>query len=614
MCGIVGYVGPRQAAPLLLDGLRRLEYRGYDSAGVAVANGSIRVLKAEGNIDRLASLLQEESVEGSVGIGHTRWATHGEPSDRNAHPHTDPSGSFVVVHNGIIENHRELKDEMQAQGRVFESETDTEIIAHLVSRERERGAALPDAVRGALSQVRGAYAIAVLDRSQPDMVVAAKNASPLVVGLGKGENFLASDVPAILNHTRRMVFLGEGEMAVLTSDGVSLMRVDTGEEAPLDDQLITWSPAMAEKGGYKHYMLKEIHEQPRAVTDTLRGRVRIEQSDVDLTGLDLPDEALAAFSRVVILACGTSWHAGMVGEYLIERFARIPVEVELASEFRYRSPVIDEGCLVVAISQSGETADTIAAMREIASMGAHILTICNVVGSTMTRMADSVLMTLAGPEISVASTKAFTTQIVALYLLGVKLARVRGTIDAGRAGELLQDLIEAPSHMEVALHQSKSPYLAVARRYHQAGSFLYLGRGLSYPMALEGALKLKELSYIHAEGYAAGEMKHGPIALIEETLPTVVVCPAGGSFDKTLGNMSEIKARGGPVVAITTIGEAAERVVQDVDTILTVPDVPEHVQPLILSIPLQLLAYHLADFKGTDVDQPRNLAKSVTVE
>ncbi len=598
---------------MILDGLKRLEYRGYDSAGIAVLSGEeFEIRRAAGKLDRLAATLASEPLSGSLGIGHTRWATHGPPTELNAHPHR--AGDVVVVHNGIIENHRALKQEMSAEGRAFESDTDTEIIAHLVARERDKGLPLPEAVRAALGQVHGAYAIAVLDRSQPDMIVAAKNASPLVVGLGDGENFLASDIPAILSHTQRMVFLAEGELAVLTPGGVTLCRVEDGAPVAMHDQLITWSPAMAEKGGYKHFMLKEIHEQPRAVTDTMRGRVHIEDNRVELPGLRLTDKQLARFDRMVVLACGTSWHAGMVGEYLVERFARLPVDVELASEYRYRHPVVDSKCLVVAITQSGETADTISALKETAGTGAHVLAICNVVGSSITRLADSTVMTLAGPEISVASTKAFTTQIVAMYLLAVKLGTARGKLSSDEAGQLLQDLIEVPGHMEEVLHEPTEPYLAVARAYHHVTSFLYLGRGMSYPMALEGALKLKELSYIHAQGYAAGEMKHGPIALIEETLPTCVVCPTGPHFDKTRGNISEIKARSGPVVAITSDGAGAEALAEEVDTLLVVPDVPEHVQPLVLSVPLQLLAYHVADFKGTDVDQPRNLAKSVTVE
>ncbi len=613
MCGIIGYVGKRQCADLIVDGLRRLEYRGYDSAGVAVLSDSgFEVRRAAGKLDRLASALSDSPMTGTIGIGHTRWATHGPPTELNAHPHR--AGSVAVVHNGIIENHRALKAELIAEGCEFHSDTDTEIVAHLVSQQRAKGTPLPEAVRLALGRVRGAYAIAVLDQASPGTIVAAKNASPLVVGIGDSESYLASDIPAILDHTRRVGFLDEGQMAVLTSDSVTLFRIEDGAPVDLHIETITWTPAMAEKSGYKHYMLKEIHEQPRAVVDTLRGRVRIGDNTVELPELALTDEQLAAFSRVIVIACGTSWHAGIVGEYLIEQFARVPVEVELASEFRYRTPLVDDSCLVVAISQSGETADTIAAIKETRENGGYVLGICNVVGSTITRMADGTIMTHAGPEVSVASTKAFTTQISALYLLALKLAGARGTLAAERMTELLQDLIEAPSRMESVLHQPRSPYLKVARRWNAVRSVLYLGRGMAYPLALEGALKLKEISYLHAEGYAAGEMKHGPIALIDENLPTVVVAPMGNSFEKTLSNISEIKARGGPVVAITTEGEAARELVDIVDTVLTMPETPEHVQPLVASVPLQLLAYHVADFKGTDVDQPRNLAKSVTVE
>jgi glucosamine--fructose-6-phosphate aminotransferase (isomerizing) len=613
MCGIIGYVGQRECADLIVDGLRRLEYRGYDSAGIAVLNeNGFDVRRAAGKLDRLAEALKVEPLQGFVGIGHTRWATHGAPTEANAHPHR--AGTIAVVHNGIIENHRALRAELEADGSVFTSQTDTEIVAHLVVRERNRGLALPDAVRQALIHVHGAYAIAVLDQTNPAMIIAAKNASPLVVGFGEGENFLASDIPAILGHTRRVAFLDEGQMAILTQDGVVVQQVADGTPVELKIETITWTPAMAEKDGYKHYMLKEIHEQPRAVVDTLRGRVRMDESLVDLPEMNLTDEELAQFNRIIILACGTSYHAGMVGEYLIERFARVPVEMELASEFRYRGPIVDDKCLVIAISQSGETADTIAAIKETQRLGGCVVGICNVVGSTITRLARGAIMTHAGPEVSVASTKAFTTQISVLYLLALKLAEVRNTLSPEETNQFIQDLVEAPAQMEAVLKQPRSPYLKVARRWNQTRSVLYLGRGMAYPLALEGALKLKEISYLHAEGYAAGEMKHGPIALIDEELPCVVICPDGPNFGKTLANVSEIKARGGPVVVVTSEGEAAQELVGNVDTVLTIPDVPEHIQPLVASVPLQLLAYHVADFKGTDVDQPRNLAKSVTVE
>ena len=613
MCGIIGYVGPRQSAGLIIDGLKRLEYRGYDSAGIAVIqNGDFAIRRAAGKLDRLATSLAAEPLAGTTGIGHTRWATHGGPTENNAHPHR--AERIVVVHNGIIENHLELKAELIAQGHVFSSETDTEILAHLVARERKRGRALIEAVQQSLSLVRGAYAIAVLDCDDPETIIAAKNASPLVIGLGDGENFLASDTPAILEHTRRMIFLGEGEMAVLTPSGVALSRIADGVAFERAPQLVTWSATMAEKGGYKHFMLKEIHEQPRAVVDTLRGRVRIEHGDVELAGLALTDEQLRGLHRIVIVACGTSWHAGLVGESLIEQLARIPVEVELASEFRYREPVVDAKTLVIAISQSGETADTLAAIQEAGRHRAHLLGVCNVVGSAITRTCPSTLMTLAGPEVSVASTKAFTTQIAALHLLAIKLGLVRGALTTERARLHLQALIEAPSRMEEVLQKPAKLYLDLARRFGHSTNMLYLGRGLAHPIALEGALKLKELSYIHAEGYAAGEMKHGPIALIDESVPTIMVCPFSPQFEKTLSNLSEIKARGGPVIAVTTEGYAADRIANLTDTVIALPEVSEHVQPLLTSIPMQLIAYHMADFKGTDVDQPRNLAKSVTVE
>ena len=606
-------MGPRECSGLILEGLRRLEYRGYDSAGIAVVSGAdFAIRRAAGKLNRLAEVLRESPLEGTTGLGHTRWATHGAPTEHNAHPHR--AGSVVLVHNGIIENHLDLRHELEAEGHEFASETDTEIVAHLVSRERKRGLALPEAVRMALGHVRGAYAIAVVDWEQPDTIVAAKNASPLVIGLGEGETFLASDIPAILSHTREMVFLGEGEMAVLRPDGITLRRIADGASLEPRVEHIAWTAMTAEKDGYKHFMLKEIHEQPRAIADTLRGRVSLERGLVELAGLELDDAQLRALQRITIVACGTSWHAGLVGEYLIERFAGIPVEVELASEYRYRLPVVDARCLVVAISQSGETADTLAALDEASRGEAPLLGICNVVGSSITRKCGSTLMTLAGPEISVASTKAFTTQIVALYLLAVRLGRARGRLDETAARAQLQPLLELPSRMEELLSRPSEQYVELAQRFNHATNMLYLGRGLGFPIALEGALKLKELSYIHAEGYAAGEMKHGPIALIDRDVPTVVVAPDGPHFEKTLANVAEIRARGGPVIAVTTDGIAAERLARDATMVITVPAAVETVQPLLCSIPMQLIAYHMADFKGTDVDQPRNLAKSVTVE
>jgi len=613
MCGIIGYVGPNNCTQLILDGLRRLEYRGYDSAGIAlIADDDLHIRRAAGKLERLAENLRAAPLEGTTGVGHTRWATHGAPTEENAHPHR--AGDVVVVHNGIIENHKELKDELKSDALPFTSETDTEIIAHLIHRERAKGLDLPEAVRSALSEVRGAYAIAVLDRTDPDRIIAAKNASPLVVGLGDGENFLASDIPAILSHTRQMVFLGEGEMAILTPDAVTLHAIEDGKSITREAQTITWSPAMAEKGGYKHFMLKEIHEQPRALVDTLRGRVRIEHDTVELPGVTLDDAALQAIDRVVIVACGTSWHAGLIGETLIEQFARIPTEVELASEFRYRQPVVNEKTLVIAISQSGETADTLAAIKEAQKSGTPLVGICNVIGSTLTRQCESTVMTHAGPEVGVASTKAFATQIAALYLLAIRITQARGTLSTEEIGAHLQDLIEMPGHLEEIIQGSMDVYQALARKLHHTNSMLYLGRGLSYPVALEGALKLKELSYIHAEGYAAGEMKHGPIALIDEDVYSVVVCPDGPHFEKTLSNIAEINTRGGSVIAVTTEGPAAKRVAEEADTVITVPAVREHLQPMVTMLPMQLLAYYVADFKGTDVDQPRNLAKSVTVE
>jgi glucosamine--fructose-6-phosphate aminotransferase (isomerizing) len=613
MCGIIGYVGSKNCTELILEGLQRLEYRGYDSAGIAViADDDLHIRRSAGKLVNLANNLRTDPLTGTTGVGHTRWATHGAPTEENAHPHR--AGDVVVVHNGIIENHKELKDELKTDALPFTSETDTEIIAHLIHRERAKGLDLPEAVRSALSEVRGAYAIAVLDRTEPDRIIAAKNASPLVVGIGDGENYLASDIPAILPHTREMIFLGEGEMAILTQDDVSIVSIEDGEPIASEPQTITWSPAMAEKGGYKHFMLKEIHEQPRAMVDTLRGRVRIEHDAVDLPGITLDDAALKAIDRVVIVACGTSWHAALIGETLIEQFVRIPTEVELASEFRYRKPVVNDKTLVIAISQSGETADTLAAIAEAKKSNTPLVGVCNVIGSTLTRQCESMVMTHAGPEVGVASTKAFATQIGALYMLALRIAQARRTMTSAEIGEHLQDLIEIPSRMEEIIQGPTDVYKALARKLHHTSSMLYLGRGLSYPVALEGALKLKELSYIHAEGYAAGEMKHGPIALIDEDIYSVVVCPEGPHFEKTLSNVAEINTRGGSVIAVTTEGAAAERVSDEVDTVITVPAVREHLQPLLTMLPMQLLAYYVADFKGTDVDQPRNLAKSVTVE
>ncbi len=609
MCGIVGYVGEQDAAGILVEGLRKLEYRGYDSAGVAVLGAQgLQIARAKGKLKNLENRLAIEPVEGSTGIGHTRWATHGKPSDENAHPHRFEG--VAVVHNGIIENHLALREELRQQGHTFTSETDTEIFAHLIARELRAAGDLPTAVRKALAAVRGAFALLVTSEAHPGELVAAKNASPMVVGLGEGENFIASDVPALLAYTRNVIFLEEGDFAVVTKSGVTLTDL-AGHPVDRKAQRIDWSPVMAEKGGHRHFMHKEIHEQPRALADTLRGRCLLEEGDVLLDDVSIDAKAAQAIARVVILGCGTSWHAGLLAKHLIERLARLPVEVDLASEFRYREPVIDGSVLAVAISQSGETSDTLAALREAKRLGARTLAICNVLGAAIPREADDVLYTHAGPEIGVASTKAFTTQLVSLALLAVRLGRLRGTLDVESGRRWLGQLVELPTIVEEALHSEKH-VLEVAKSLVDARDVLFLGRGPQAASALEGALKLKEISYIHAEGYAAGEMKHGPIALIDKDLPVVVIATLDPTYEKTVGNIEEVRARGGHVIAVVTKGD--EHVARIADHVLEVPACDPLLAPVVVSIPLQLLAYHVADLRGTDVDQPRNLAKSVTVE
>ncbi len=623
MCGIVGYVGPKACVDIILSGLKRLEYRGYDSAGVAVVGGGgLAVTRSKGKLKNLVALLAEKPLSGCTGIGHTRWATHGRPSDENAHPHS--YGGVAVVHNGIIENHLELKGSLSARGHKFSSETDTEIFAHLIADALEAGAAdLSTAVHAALDQVVGTYAIAVVSSRRPDEIVAAKNASPLVVGFGKGESFLASDVPAILEHTRDVVYLEEGELALLTPGGI---RIEGRDRLPRQraPRRIEWSAVAAEKEGHKHFMHKEIFEQPRAVADTIRGRVSLEQGDVTLDGLEITEGQARALDRVVVVACGTSWHAGLSGRLMIEALARLPVEVELASEFRYRDPIVGPTTLCLAISQSGETADTLAALKEAKRRGAGCIAICNVVGSAIPRecaervadgaaanLARGTLYTHAGPEIGVASTKAFTTQLAALFLLALRLGRLRGNLSAEVTRMHLEALRQIPALMDQVVRQEPS-VMPVAKRCVQARDVLFLGRGAQFPVALEGALKLKEISYIHAEGYAAGEMKHGPIALIDEALPVVVLATKEPAYEKTLGNMEEVRARGGHVFAVVSEGDTAAASLAEVA--LTVPHAPPLLAPLLSVLPLQFLAYHVADLKGTDVDQPRNLAKSVTVE
>ncbi len=607
MCGIVGYIGGKECISILVEGLRRLEYRGYDSAGVAVWNaGESRVVRCRGKLSQLEALLKQSPPTGKLGIGHTRWATHGRPSDENAHPHK--VGGVSVVHNGIIENHLALRAALAAQGRTFSSETDTEIVAHLIDAALKDGAPdLTEAVRRALNRVHGAYAIVVMSDHDPERLVAAKNASPLVVGLGEGETFIASDIPAILAHTRRMIFVDEGEIATVTRKGVTLMDLD-GRAIVRQPREIMWSAVQAEKGGFKHFMLKEIHEQPRAVADTLLGRL-------DLNGQTalLDDVALdpASIRRLYLIACGTSHHAALVGKYYVERLARIPVEVDLASEFRYRDPLIGDGDVLVAISQSGETLDTLAALKEAKARGARVLAITNVVDSSIARAATWTFYTHAGPEIGVASTKAFSTQLCALLLLAINLGRKNGALLPEAAGKLLDELLHLPTKMREVVDQAAQMQI-LARRYGGAKGFLFLGRGPQYPIALEGALKLKEISYIHAEGYPAGEMKHGPIALIDASLPVVVLVPRGLTYDKTISNLSEVRAREGKVIAVASRGD--HDIGGVADDVVFIPEAAHEVQPILTVVPLQLLAYHVADLKGNDVDQPRNLAKSVTVE
>jgi len=611
MCGIVGYVGEEEAARVLVDGLRRLEYRGYDSAGVAIHTpaGRVEVRRAVGKLRELERALEAEPVHGNVGIGHTRWATHGRPTEVNAHPHV--AGDIVVVHNGIIENHLALRAALESRGASIASDTDTELVAHMISEEQAEGGDLEACVRRALSKLRGAYAIAVLSAQEPGRIVVAKSSSPLVLGLGDGEMFCASDIPALLPYTRRMLFLEDGEMAVLDADSyrVTTLEGETVERAAVT---IDWSPVMAEKAGYKHFMLKEIFEQPRAIEDTLRGRLDREAGDIHTSEIGLTDEDATAIKRVVLLACGTSHHAALAGRYYIESLARVPTVVELASEFRGRNPVIGEGDLVIAVSQSGETLDTLMAAREAKAAGAKLLAVANVIGSAIPRLADATFYTHAGPEIGVASTKCFTTQLVNMLMVALWLGRRRDTLAPDKAAELVEALAHLPQQMEQVLTGTRQLVANIAKHHVEARDALFLGRGLGFPIALEGALKLKEISYVHAEGYAAGEMKHGPIALIDSHVPVFVIAPRDSSYERSLGNLEEARAREAQVIAVVTEGDEAVRSVAD--DMIEVPAVPESLYPLLTVLPLQLYAYYVADFKGTDVDQPRNLAKTVTVE
>ncbi len=613
MCGIVGYLGPRNPVEVLVDGLRRLEYRGYDSAGIAVVdpNGSISIRRAAGKLRDLERVIQAQPLSGCYGIGHTRWATHGRPTEENAHPHRDCSGRLVVIHNGIIENYLELKHELQRAGHRFTTETDTEIVAHLLEAMLRNGApSLAEAFREALPRLRGIYALVALSADEPEVLVGARSGPPLIVGIGAGEYLLASDIPAVLNYTKDVVFLDDGEIVVVRPQGVAYLRLD-GTRVERQPTRVPWDPIMAEKGGYKHFMLKEIHEQPRAVRDTLVGRVSLESSTVFLDELGLDEDELRRVTRCSIVACGTSWHAGLVGKFLIERLARLPVEVDYASEFRYRHPVLDHRCLPIYISQSGETADTLAAQREAKSHGIKTVAICNVQGSMLTREAAGTIYTHAGPEIGVASTKAFTSQLTALSLLALRLAEVRRTLPEDEARSLIRHLYQIPAQMERCLADD-SQIQALARTFQHCEDFLYLGRGVNYPIALEGALKLKEISYIHAEGYPAGEMKHGPIALIDDAMPVVALAPHDTVFEKMLSNIEEVKARSGIVIAVTDAEDA--ELAGRADAVILVPRTHELLSPMLTVLPLQLLAYHIALLRGCDVDQPRNLAKSVTVE
>ena len=618
MCGIVGYIGTQKAVPIILEGLRRLEYRGYDSAGLAVYcdDGQLAVRRAKGKLRNLEDAIRMNPVDGTYGIGHTRWATHGRPTEENAHPHRDCKGDVVVVHNGIVENYLPLKQLLQAEGHVFKTETDTEVIAHLV--EKHFHGNLEEAVRAAVKEITGVFALAVISRSDPYKIVAARSGPPVVIGIGDNEYFVASDVPAILSHTRDMFFLADGDMAILTPEGVRLSDFDG---RPVNRQVshILWDPIMAEKGGYKHFMLKEIFEQPRAVRDTTLGRVGQDTGRVFLDEMDIAPAEFARFRQVKIIACGTSWHAALVGKFMIEKLARLPVEVDYGSEFRYRDPIVGEDTLTVVISQSGETADTLAAQREAKQKGSKTLAICNVVGSMVTREAAGTIYTHAGPEIGVASTKAFTCQLTALFILAMHLGQANHRLDESMSRVLMQELVRIPGKLETVL--SRDPvYEALGRELHRAEDFLFLGRGVHFPIALEGALKLKEISYIHAEGYPAGEMKHGPNALIDEKLPVVVLATCDASsdesrvlYEKTLSNIQEVKAREGIVVALVTEGDTAVPKT-GADHIIEIPATAELLTPILEIVPLQLLAYHIAVRRGCDVDQPRNLAKSVTVE
>ncbi len=610
MCGIVGYIGEQPAAEILVTGLKRLEYRGYDSAGIAVVNGNLDVLKKQGKVSALADILDQNLPHGTLGIGHTRWATHGAPNDVNAHPHVSQSGDFALVHNGIIENYDTIRERLIERGYRFASDTDTEVLANLIDEVRKSTSLpLPEAVRQALTQVVGTYGIAIVSREDEDMLIAARKGSPLILGVGEGEYFLGSDAAPLVEHTRKVVYLNDGELVVIRRGGYEVRTIDN---IPLEKEVheLEWDLVQIEKGGFDHFMLKEIMEQPEALEDCIRGRVKLDENVIMLGGLIEVVDQLRNARRIIIAACGTSWHAGLVGEYLLEQFTRIPVEVEYASEFRYRNPVLHKDDVVIVISQSGETADTLAAVRQAKEQGVLVLGICNVVGSTIARETDAGVYLHVGPEIGVASTKAFSAQVLVLAMLALKLAKERSTISDDTMANCLRSLIQIPEKVRQILEMA--PRIEeIARVYRYASNFLYLGRGYNFPVALEGALKLKEISYIHAEGYPAAEMKHGPIALIDQFMPVVFIAMKDSTYSKVISNIEEVVAREGNVIAITDNGEAIDRLCEYV---IRIPQTHEYLTPLLTVVPLQLLAYHIAIMRGCNVDQPRNLAKSVTVE
>ena len=611
MCGIVGYIGHREASDLLITGLKRLEYRGYDSAGVAVLNGSVNVCKKEGKVEGLASLLVNQPLAGSIGMGHTRWATHGAPNDVNAHPHTAGGGRFAIIHNGIIENYAAIKKRLKEKGYTFESETDTEVLAHFIDDvQKEANLSFAEAVRQALTHVVGAYGLVAISKDDPDQLIVARNGSPLLLGIGEGEYFVGSDASPFIEYTKNVVYLNDGEMAIVRRDGYEVFEI-SGKPVAKEVHALEWNLEEIEKGGYEHFMLKEIFEQPEALEDAMRGRIRLHDNQIKLGGLEDVLPQLVAADRIVICACGTSWHAGLVGEYLIERHARIPVEVEYASEFRYRNPILQDGDVVLVISQSGETADTLAAVRQAQEAGVLAIGVVNTVGSTIARETDAGVYLHAGPEIGVASTKAFTAQVTVLTMIALLLGRERGELDDETYARFLQGLAAIPNQIRSVLDQDEQ-IKRLARDYRFASNFLYLGRGCNFPVALEGALKLKEISYIHAEGYPAAEMKHGPIALIDQFMPVVFIAMKDAIYDKVVSNIEEVAARGGSVIVITEEGN--DELDELCEIVIHVPNALPCLEPLLTVIPLQLLSYHIAVMRGCNVDQPRNLAKSVTVE